>query len=287
MFEPLRITDATPENLESPDYQVFLRRAIADHLVLVLEGYGHLSADEHLRMASIFGPIQDSIDRVDTPASESRLVQTIERNNPLVDAGSRRPSSYYWHTDRSFLSNPPYVTVLNMLHMPVSGGDTHFVDTRAAFQRMHERDKQRMRSCRARHSYSHYHCTLQADNFDPSQKDLAKKLNPDVWHPLIVNDRAGGSEAIYFSELCVNDLEFEDPEMSSAPTVAWVAQQFDFHDLVYRHSWHEGDVVIWNDLATMHRSESSNGYRRLRRVVVGLSQPIEWFESQRTVPHVF
>ena len=44
MFEPLRITDATPENLESPDYQVFLRRAIADHLVRIRDTAARLLA---------------------------------------------------------------------------------------------------------------------------------------------------------------------------------------------------------------------------------------------------
>jgi alpha-ketoglutarate-dependent taurine dioxygenase len=288
VFSPRWLPDATLENLEDPSYQACLRRAISEDLVLILHNFGTLSADEHLRIASIFGPVQDSLDHVDEAVPQTRLVQAIDRNAPDSVAESRRPSSYYWHTDRSFLPNPAFVTVLNMWRMPTSGGDTYFFDTRSAFANLNAIDKQRLRCCRARHSYSHYHNVLQAGQFDAPTKRLAEKLYPDVWQPLVLRDYTTESEALYFSELCVNGLEYHGPKTETPPTIAWIAKQFESDDMVYRHNWSEGDVVIWNNLATMHRSEPSTGYRQLRRVITGcLPSDVDIRQSSEAVCHAF
>jgi alpha-ketoglutarate-dependent taurine dioxygenase len=274
VFQPVLICDATPENLETPAYQEFLRRAVGDSLVLVLRTYGRLSAEAHIRLASIFGPVQNSLAGVDEPAPQSSLVQTIERNEPANRTATRHASSYYWHTDRSFLSNPAFITLLNMWRLPARGGDIYFLNTRAAFTTLSESEKQRLRRSRARHSYSYYHNMLQPDHFDASIKRFAKEEHPDVWHPLVVQDPVNGSEAIYFSELCVTDIELAVATLETAPTILGVSEKLYASDFVYRHSWQEGDLLIWNNLATMHRSEPSVGLRQLRRVVTDCWRPI-------------
>ena len=110
-----------------------LRHALATHKVLVFPSQ-HLTPDELVRAGRLFGPL--------TPAHP--VLPPLDADHPEVleiDATRSRTDQRYrdewendtWHTDVSFMPDPPLGSLLHGVVIPPVGGDTAFADLQGAY----------------------------------------------------------------------------------------------------------------------------------------------------------
>ena len=167
-----------------------------------------------------------------------------------------------WHTDASFQDPPGRYSMLHARVVPASGADTEFADMRAAYDALDDATRARIEGLRVHHSIAYSRETLGFE-FSAGEQELLK----GAIHPLVrVNPRTG-RKSLYLASHASRILDWPVPEgrLLLRDLIEHATQP----QFVYRHVWRVGDLVIWDNRATMHRGrpfDDGRERRELRRV---------------------
>ena len=171
----------------------------------------------------------------------------------LSDAGQD------WHTDMSYSAEIAFANVLYGLVIPrrdgVPLGSTEFADMYAAYDALPEDVKTRLDSATATHDFNKFWEAMRARPgstrapLTPEQR--AKK--PPVSQPMVLRHPVTGRKILYANPGYTMWIDGWD----RAESDAMLAFLFD-HQLQPRfrfaHRWTENDVLIWDDLCTLHNA---------------------------------
>jgi taurine dioxygenase len=246
-----------------------LRHALFERLILVIRNQ-ELSVSEQVRLTELFGEPEISWDQRNRHPDNAH-VQMV-KSSPGTRA--RKSSSMYWHTDASFCSTPPLVTVLASVELPATGGGTQFADTRSALETLPEPLRRSVRGLHARHSYAHRLRDLQTTRYGRFDRQ-EEEMFPPVVHPLVRQHPVTGRNSLYLNELCLTGIE----EFEPAAGAALLRKLYDYtldSRFVYQHRWSPGDVLVWDNTSLLHRRASggySGGKRVMHRTTCG-AQPV-------------
>lgn len=193
-------------------------------------------------------------------------ISNVDETGGLMSPEDRRRSyalgNRLWHTDASFEEPPGRYSMLHAKVVPPVAADTEFADLRAAYDALDGEMKARIAGLRAHHSIAYSRMTL---GFEFSREE-ADKL-PGAVHPLVrVNPRTG-RKCLYLASHASRIVGWPVPE--GRLLLRELTEHATERRFVYRHSWRVGDLVIWDNLATMHRGvafDDTVHRRELRRV---------------------
>lgn len=171
-----------------------------------------------------------------------------------------------WHSDWSFLPNPPSGTCLMAVEIPSTGGDTLFSDQVAAFAALPEAKKAALRELTAIHSAARGY----APNglYGESDKDRSMAIRPSEAalarhsHPLIRRHPETDEDVLFCSLSYVVGIEGmrEDRAME---LIVELHQWCERDEFVYRHKWEPGMWVMWDNRCLNHKATGGyEGYRR-------------------------
>lgn len=173
--------------------------------------------------------------------------------NVVSNLGRTTPPRSVFHTDTSYVEQPPMFTALRPVLLPSSGGCTEFTDQVAVVARLGEP----MRSMLAGRTILHRSSGL------PSEGRSTR-------HSVLCSHPTTGEVALYLStpERC-SDLSGLDENTSDRVIQDLYRKSTEFR-FIYRHHWREGDILIWDDRLTMHRADHGDvsGDRVLHRGLV-------------------
>lgn len=249
-----------------------LRDALDRYAVLVFPGQ-RLDDAAQVAFAGRFGPperyvlsyrpgIQLRLSRpemvdVSNLDAASGAPQTGDARHRMVNLGNRM-----WHTDSSFRSPRGDLSMLYAHAVPPSGGETEFVDMRVAYDRLSDDMKSQIETLTAEHSLMHSRAVLGFTDFTPEERAAL----PAARHRLVrVNPRTGRKSVYIASHAShVVDLPVADGRL----LLMALAEVATTPDMIYRHAWRVGDLVVWDNLGTMHRGLAfdESQARDLRRV---------------------
>lgn len=192
-----------------------------------------------------------------------------------------------WHTDVTFVVTPPTASILVGDVVPESGGDTLWADMRTAYERLAAPLRDLVDGLEAVHRISPL--AYWGEPFDTalSRADAAQLLQqaatvPPVVHPVVRVHPTTGRRSLFvnpgFTTHIVGFSRIESDALLSL-LYAHATQP----ELIVRHRWRPGDVVIWDNRATMHYAADDYGTtaRRMRRVTLAGGRPVgpDGFES--------
>lgn len=245
-----------------------LREALERHAVLLVRG-AVVGDEQHLALARSFGTLERFPPARDGVAAGPEL---LVMTNVLpgggfaaADGATMRYLSLArsWHKDASFRRTPSFATILHAIEVPPTGGDTLFVDLRAAYDRLPARERDRLGRLAAVHSYD--------AAAEAAGVALARAIDPDreAIHPLVAR-HADGRRSLYLSPLYMRDIVGMDRAASDA-LVNELVQESTVAACTYRHAWAPGDVLLWDNRSVMHRATpyaDRTAARTLHRTVV-------------------
>ena len=167
-----------------------------------------------------------------------------------------------WHTDASFQDPPGRYSRLSATVVPPAGADTEFADMRAAYDALTPAMQARLEGLRAHHSITH---SRQILGFEFSAEE-AEALRGAV-HPLVRTLPRSNRRALYLASHASRIVDWPVPEgrLLLHDLIEHATQR----QFVYRHAWRVGDLVIWDNRATMHRAtpfDDTQHRRELHRV---------------------
>ena len=227
-----------------------VRAAFEEHSVLVFRGQ-EVTDESQLAFSRRFGPPE--VTKVGSQGTGTHFVilTTIGEDGKVVPADHRlalrNKANQLWHTDSSFKRVPALTSVLSARIIPARGGETEYVSTRLAFERLQPALQQKLKTSFAWHDYAHSRGQIASDLASPEERAA---LPPQCWR-LVWKNPVNGRSAIYLASHAYA-VEGMDPtagkelldQLMDAATAAGTS---------YVHTWRSGDVVMWDNRATMHR----------------------------------
>jgi alpha-ketoglutarate-dependent 2,4-dichlorophenoxyacetate dioxygenase len=193
-------------------------------------------------------------------------ISNVDENGELLKPDDRRRAyalgNRLWHTDASFQDPPGRYSMLHARVLPGVAADTEFADLRAAYDELEPRLRESLEGLRAHHSIAYSRQTL---GFEFS-KEEQEKLEGAV-HPLVRTNPRTGRRSLYLASHASRIIGWPVPE--GRLLLRELTEHATQPRFVHRHAWRPGDLVIWDNLATMHRAtrfDDARHRRELRRV---------------------
>jgi alpha-ketoglutarate-dependent 2,4-dichlorophenoxyacetate dioxygenase len=259
----------TPADVAADDvaYQA-VRAVFEQHSVLVFRGQD-VTDDAQIAFSRRFGPLE--ITPPPTPGAGTHLVilTTIGSDGKVVPADHRialrNKANQLWHTDSTFKSTPALASVLSARIIPEHGGETEYVSTRLAFDRLDATTQRRIADLFAWHDYSYSRGKI-APNIVGAEERAA--LPPQCWR-MVWKNPANGRSALYIAS---HAYAIEGMEQGAAQKlIAELTDAATAPGLSYTHTWRQGDVVMWDNRATLHRGRPWPAHEARRMVRTTIS----------------
>jgi alpha-ketoglutarate-dependent 2,4-dichlorophenoxyacetate dioxygenase len=193
-------------------------------------------------------------------------ISNLDESGEIMKSDNRRRmyglGNRLWHTDASFQDPAGRYSMLSAKVVPPVGADTEFADMRAAYDALPEDEKARLEGLRVHHSIAYSRQTLGFE-FSESEQDALK----GAIHPLVRIIPRSKRRSLYVASHASRIIDWPVPE--GRLLLRELIEHATQPEFVYRHQWRVGDLVIWDNRATMHRARPFDDakYRReLRRV---------------------
>jgi taurine dioxygenase len=223
------------------------------HTVLIFRNQT-LTPEQHIEFGRRFGPLEIHVLKryLLTDYPEILVVSNILKEDGdflgLPDAGQT------WHTDTSYRTRPSRGSILYALEIPRDEngnpiGDTLFAGTGPAYDALPAAMKQKLQGRKAIHRYG-----LRKRPEGSQRAKLTKAQldeTPDIAHPVVRTHPNTGCKALYvFEGECVGIEGM--PEDEGHEIIAQLTQHCIQPQFIYRHKWQVGDVVMWDNAASLH-----------------------------------
>jgi alpha-ketoglutarate-dependent 2,4-dichlorophenoxyacetate dioxygenase len=247
------------------------RAALEEHSVLVFRGQD-VTDEAQLAFSRRFGPLE--VTKVGSLGVGTNLVilSTIDENGKVVPADHRlalrNKANQLWHTDSTFKSVPALASVLSARIIPAQGGETEYVSTRLAWERLEPSLRQRLESSFAWHDYNHSRSKIAPDLVVPEERAA---LSPQCWR-LAWKNPTNGRSALYIAShaYAIEGMEREVAQKLLGELIDAATAP----GLSYVHTWRNGDVVMWDNRATLHRGRPwpAQEARRMVRTTISATE---------------
>ena len=226
------------------------RAAFEQHSVLVFRSQ-QVTDELQLAFSRRFGPPE--VTKVGSHGTGTHFVilSTIGPDGKVVPPDHRlslrSKANQLWHTDSSFKSVPALTSILSARIIPARGGETEYVSTRLAFERLDLALRNKLENSFAWHDYAHSRSQIAADLATPEERAA---LPPQCWR-MVWKNPANGRGAIYLAShaYAIQGMKAE----AGKKLIEELMETATAPDTSYMHQWHSGDVVMWDNRATMHR----------------------------------
>lgn len=224
-----------------------VRRLLAEHGVLILPGQ-FVGDDEFLGFLRSFGDLMFTVGETPVPGYADL--------NVISNVGRATPPRSTFHTDTSYVRNPPAYTALRAVDVPVHGGQTLFTNQYAAYDTLPPLVRERL----AGRTVTHVVTGLELD----------EEQETSAVHPLFKVHPVSGRTSLYLStpQRCSAISGLSPTE--AAETVSYLFDHSTRERNVLRHSWSPGDVVMWDNRCVLHQADHSGviGDRVMHRGMV-------------------
>jgi len=200
------------------------------------------------------------------------LSNIVENGRPigLPDAGQD------WHTDMSYSRTIAFATILHALRIPRRNGhalgNTEFLNMHAAYADLPRAIKERLQHATARHDFNKFWEMMRREKGSnrPPLSDEQRRQKPPVSHPIFLRHPVTGRFVLYVNPgyaMCIDDI----PSRESDELLQMLFQHQLQPKYRYAHEWTEHDVLMWDNIGTVHRAIGDYGaheHRLMKRCQV-------------------
>jgi taurine dioxygenase len=251
---------------------VELRTLYARYGVLVFRRQA-LSEAELAAFCALFGPLERTV-RSDwaSPATPEVTVLSNLQDGLGRPIGGLGDGELQWHSDQSYMQNPATGAALYALELPTEGGETFWVDLRAAHAGLPRQLRAKIAGKRGIFDYAK-RLAGYGREADQQISEEARRLTPPVTHALVRAHPETGERSLYLDSTTTAGIDYMDTT-SGLALLDEVYESAIRDDFVYAHQWQVGDLVVWDNGFTMHRRTPFDpGARRLmKRMTMNLDR---------------
>jgi alpha-ketoglutarate-dependent 2,4-dichlorophenoxyacetate dioxygenase len=240
-----------------------VRQAFDTHSLLVFRDQP-IADDVQVAYSRAFGPLElTKVASLGANSFYSRLTNLDEKGE-IVPPDHRQvlvaKANGLWHTDSSFKKTPALASVLTARVLPGEDGDTEFTSTRLAWERLPADLQAKLKDAVATHSYANSRDQIHPDLANAEER---KALPPVRWR-LNWRNPANDRRALYVAShaYAIDGMDDRDARQ----LLAQLLDEATRREFVYTHKWRQGDAVMWDNRAMLHRGRPWD-YKKERSMV--------------------
>jgi taurine dioxygenase len=235
--------------------------AFAEHPVLVFRDQD-LGARELAAFGRRFGipRVHALVKYRHADCAEVSWLTNVEADGTVDWYGVRRATG--WHTDSTYEDDPPLLAILHAKEVPAEKGGTMFADMRAAYDALPDPTKARLACLQGLHSRTTGPAARPVYGDDTG---VTEKQYHNVTRPAVIRHPVTGRAILFVNPMHTNGFVGMDRQEAWA-LIEELAAHATQDSFVYYHAWRVGDVLMWDERATMHRG--AGDYRPNERRVM-------------------
>lgn len=245
-----------------------LRRAWAEHLLLVYPDQS-LDDDQLIAFTRLFGEL-------DPPGPNpyggpilpghpeiNVISNVVEGGRPIGNLGA---GEAIWHADMTYTEIPPRGSVLQALELPTDGGNTYFANMCLAYETLDADLKARIAPLICIHDATYNSAGMMRKGYAEVTDPRAA---PGARHPLVTRHPVTGRICLFLGRrrnACITGLALDESDELLDRLWAHATQDA----FTTAHVWSPGDLLMWDNLATLHRRDAfdENARRILHRTQI-------------------
>jgi alpha-ketoglutarate-dependent taurine dioxygenase len=253
---------------------------LLQHRVIFFPGQ-HLDPTQHVALARYFGeptpahPVIPGIDGFPEvfEIDYTKAAQLRETYGDVVD----RYDGLSWHTDVTFVENPPLGSILNAVVIPAAGGDTLFSDQRAAYEALSEPLRGFLDGLVAVHDGRQaFGALLEAreDGGGDWEGKQYKNLEP-VEHPVVRTHPETGRKSLFVNAGFTSHIK-DVTRTESDALLQFLYDHSTKPQFTVRYHWQAGDIGFWDNRVTQHSvvGDFVGRHRVIQRVTLRGDKPV-------------
>jgi alpha-ketoglutarate-dependent 2,4-dichlorophenoxyacetate dioxygenase len=227
-----------------------VRTAFEEHSVLFFRGQT-VSDEDQLAFTRCFGPLEVTKRASLGEGSHFSILTNLDAEGRVVAPDHRQAlvakANQLWHTDSSFKAIPALASVLSARVIPPRGGETEFASTRLAWRRLPIDLQARLAESFAWHDYAHSRGKISPDLATPVEREA---LPPVRWR-MAWRNPANGELSLYVAShaFAIDGMATDEAQS----LLATLIEQATAPAHTYLHRWRQGDVILWDNRAVLHR----------------------------------
>jgi taurine dioxygenase len=239
-----------------------VHQALLRHKVVFFRDQAMAPADQ-LRFTEYFGPVMLPV--IDTRSTETAGVTVLDQIAPKNHYTDR------WHTDHTFVAEPPMATVLHAVQLPSVGGDTCFSNMALAYELLSPAMQRFLDGLTAVHSTSVVRTVVQ-DGTPVFRRD-GDAADDGVVHPVVrIHPETGEKVLFVCGNFTSRIVELREDE--SRDLLATLFEHVKSPELQCRFKWTPGAVAFWDNRAVQHCAIADYDERRvMHRTMVAGDRP--------------
>lgn len=252
--------------VEGMDLSRPLDAAQRDEVVRLLGQYGvlcfsrqQLDAAQLKAFSALFGELEINVagQGYQEPGHpEVMVLSNIVRDGKPIGIGD---AGQGWHTDMSYSKVVAFANVLYGIEIPHRDGrplgGTSFCDMEAAYDALPEDMKRRLEGKTALHDFAKFYDMMRREKNSPRPPltEAQRAAKPPVSHPVVMRHPITGRKVLYANPgyaMRINEM----PQAESDEVLAFLFEHQTQERFVYTFEWSPGDLLIWDDLRTIHQA---------------------------------
>ncbi|MGE0715660.1 MAG: TauD/TfdA dioxygenase family protein [Alphaproteobacteria bacterium] len=250
-------------SVRSADDFAPIRAAFEENGLLLFRDQ-EIDDDEQVRFSELFGPLETTFSQ--NPAGGTLFAR---QSNLDIKTGETIPiddvrmvyqrANMLWHSDSSFKRVPSLCSLLSARIVPPEGGDTGFADMRAAYDALPDETKARLEGLVAEHSIAHSRAQVAPDILNEHQKRVEA---PPMKQVMVRTNPVTGRRSLFVGAHCSHVVGWPIEEGSSF--VRHLMETAIKPEFCYTHKWRQGDIIVWDNRALLHRATPYDSLRHQR-----------------------
>jgi len=235
-----------------------VRAAFEEHSVLVFRNQP-ITDELQVSFSRRFGPLETAKAASRGEGTPFSILTNIEPDGTLVPPDHkealRARANQLWHTDSCFKIPPALASVLSARVVATKGGETEFVSMRRAWQNLDPGLRGKLDNAYAWHDYAHSRGKIAPHLASERERST---MPPVCWR-IRWRNPVNGRDALYIaSHTCGIEGMSSTESLKLIEELEALATR---PEGVYQHRWRAGDVVMWDNRATMHRGRPWPDYQ--------------------------
>ena len=242
-----------------------VRDALHQHSVVFFHDQD-LSEEQQIAFASQFGTV--------SPYAFTRMLGETRLTSTIEDTADSPPDADGWHTDVSWVAEPPAYAVLNAKVIPAQGGDTMWSSLFAAYDALSPAMQCRCDQLTVRHHAGQDFRDRIERVLGAETADRVAREFPPVDHPLVRTHPVTGRRALWVSGRFMDQIVGMHRDESDT-VLGFLMRHIENPNFCVRWRWQPGDLAMWDEASTNHRALSDHypAHRVMRRCTVDGTRP--------------
>ena len=254
-----------PDLVLDPETAAAVREALNEHKALVFRDVD-LDDEGQQRFAGYFGQITAAHPTVPAVDGEPNVLPVDSYDGPVN----------YWHTDVTFVLNPPQASTLRSIVVPPYGGETLIANTGAAYRDLPDTLRAFADTLRAVHTndYDYAVPPESLDEAERARREVFLSTRYETVHPVVRVHPLTGERALFIGGFAQRIVGLSNTESRDVLRLlqAYVARP----ENVLRVNWQPNQLVLFDNRITQHYAVDNydDAPRRLHRVTVAGDIPV-------------